>query len=240
MSEKRVRIFPDHPRDQHGIGGTTYKRVDGWYPCNADQERLLSQTLLHEGNPASPKLFQIVTIEEAEAIDRAERAVAQRNRRGTARRPVGPDGQVPDEQDEGEIQELRTENAQLAERLEAQERQARETQAKLDAILARLGAAPPLPSNPDPVAPLPAEPSPDLGNAPPDPKAPSPRTGAGRRRPGAKAGAAPSPAEEPPADPPAANAGAVAAFAHFDDQLRQDGFTIGDKALPAPPRPEGT
>lgn len=247
MSEKRVRIFPDHPRENHCIGGMTYSRSAGWYPCDAAAERLLGQTLLHEGNPASPKLFQIVSIEEAIAIDKAERAQAQRARKGTARHPVGPNGEMRDD-DESELAELRAENALLAERADAAERAQVETNAKLDAILAKLSAAPPLPSNPPPVVEpeLPpvvtsAGPLPAQGDAPVvDAARPPARPGASRRaRPGAKASALAEPAGEPSAEPPAPT-GAELAAAHHDQLLREEGFTIGGKGLPAPPRVEAS
>lgn len=247
MSEKRVRIFPDHPRENHCIGGMTYSRTAGWYPCDAAAERLLGQTLLHEGNPASPKLFQIVTLEEALAIDKAERAQAQRTRKGTARHPVGPNGEVHDD-DESELADLRAENALLAERLDQADAARRTSDAKLDEILARLSAAPPLPSNPLPVvepvlptvvtsaAPLAAQ-----GDAPVVEAArPPARPGTSRRaRPGAKASAAAEPAGEPSAEPPAPT-GAELAAAHHDQLLREEGFTIGGKGLPAPPRAEAS
>lgn len=250
MSEKRVRIFPDHPRDNHCIAGTTYQRSAGWYPCDAAAERLLGQTLLYEGNLASPKLFQIVTVEEAAAIDKAERAQAQRTRRGTARNPVGPNGEVQEGDEEAELAQLRAENALLAERADAAEEAQRLTNAKLDEILARLGAAPPLPSNPPPVV----EAAPELpavvtstgplaaqGDAPVvDAPKPQPRPGSSRRaRPGAKASAAAEPAAEPSAEPPAPT-GAELAAAHHDQLLRNEGFTIGGRGNPAAPRAEAS
>lgn len=242
MSEKRVRIFPDHPRDRHSIGGTTYVRSAGWYPCDSTAERLLGQTLLHEGNPASPKLFQIVTVEEALAIDKAERAQVQRARRGTARNPVGPNGEVSEEDNDAALAELRAENAMLAERLDKAEADRMESNAKLDAILAKLGAAPPLPTHAPPVVveppPVLAVAAPDAGQgAPPagDPAKPAAaRPGSTRRRPGAKGGAAAE--AEPAAEPPAAPNPAVEALEHHDQRLREEGFTIGGRGTPAPPR----
>ena len=242
MSEKRVRIFPDHPRDRHSIGGTTYVRSAGWYPCDSTAERLLGQTLLHEGNPASPKLFQIVTVEEALAIDKAERAQVQRARRGTARNPVGPNGEVSDEDSDAALAELRAENALLAERLDKAEADRMESNAKLDAILAKLSAAPPLPTHAPPVAAeppgVPAVAAPDAGQgAPPagDPAKPAAaRPGSTRRRPGAK-GAGPVEAE-PAAEPPAAPNPAVEALEHHDQRLREDGFTIGGRGVAPAPR----
>lgn len=71
----RLRIPPTSPRNaQRFTDGRRFEKnpKKRWYPISEDDKKRFEKCLLFEANPASPKLFQIVTADQAREIDRQE------------------------------------------------------------------------------------------------------------------------------------------------------------------------
>lgn len=84
----RLRIPPTSPRETHSFaaGGVRFQRSKGWYPITTEEKARFEKARLHDTNPSSGPLFQIVTAERALEIDIEEgRAGASEERTRAAK-----------------------------------------------------------------------------------------------------------------------------------------------------------
>jgi hypothetical protein len=87
-SDMHCRIKPSNQRESHHVAeiGLTIRKIDGWVVVSADQARVLREEPMSELNPeASPKVFDVVTAEEAAELE--EMAQVRTDPAGTATNP---------------------------------------------------------------------------------------------------------------------------------------------------------